>query len=63
VLILVVVLAATMVPLMLIIAGMAPAAALSTAGGVTAFAFGVTYQVLHLLGGPGRRGATAPVNT
>ncbi|WFF08063.1 hypothetical protein O7622_05685 [Micromonospora sp. WMMD1076] len=60
--VLVVVLVATVVPLVLIVAGMAPAVALSTAGGVTAFALGVTYQVLHLLAGSGRPGATASVN-
>jgi fatty acid desaturase len=62
VLVLVVVLVAATVPLALITAGMTPAAALSTAGAVTAFAFGVTHQVLHLLAGFGRRGAAAPVN-
>jgi hypothetical protein len=61
VLILVIVLLAAAAPSVLIIGGMTPADALSTAAAVAAFAFGVTHQLLHMLGGPTRR-TVAPVN-
>jgi hypothetical protein len=48
---------AAAVPLGLIRAGMSPAAALTTAGAVAAFAVGVTHQVLGLLASSLSRGA------
>ena len=40
---------AAAVPLGLILAGLSPTAALATAGGIAAFAVGVTHQVLGLI--------------
>jgi hypothetical protein len=62
VVVLVVVLVAALLPVALIKTGMTPAAAMSTAGAIAAFAFGVAHQVLHLLGGTGRRAAATPGN-